>query len=203
MKVKICGITHPDDAAHAAFCGADYIGINFSKSSRRFVTSAQGTEIASAARQAGAEPVALFVDETLDEILSLCAELDIRTIQLHNPGYLNILDRLEAFTVFFAVSVYPDGSLSPLPPARENLLLLFDCPGGGTGISFDWSRFCAPSFSCWMLAGGLRPENVRIAIDLLKPGGVDAASGVEYPNSTRKEPSLVEAFIQACKMEHI
>ena len=66
------------------------------------------------------------------------------------------------------------------------------------GTSFDWSVFALP-LSLWILAGGLRPDNVGTAIDVLQPGMVDVASGVEYSQSTRKNPALIEAFIQRAK----
>jgi phosphoribosylanthranilate isomerase len=198
MKVKICGITHPDDAVVAASLGADYIGINCSKHSRRYAAREQAKQIATAARAAGAQPVLLFVDETVEEIRCLCEELKIDTIQLHNPAYSNMLSILEEFTIFYAVSVYPDGSHAPLPAEKNNLILLFDSPGGGTGCSFDWTCFYPPS-THWILAGGLHQGNVRRAINLLHPGCVDVASGVEYPQSTRKNPALIKEFIDRAK----
>ena len=63
MKVKICGITHPDDAAMAARLGADYIGIVFAPQSKRYVSVPLAKEIAAAARQEGSEPVAIGLTE--------------------------------------------------------------------------------------------------------------------------------------------
>jgi tryptophan synthase beta subunit len=201
MQVKICGITDPQDAIYAAKAGADYIGINFSSRSARCVTAAQGKKIAAAAREAGAVPVAIFVEQSVEEIHSLCAQMDIQTIQLHHAAYHDLLDRLSRFIIFYAVSVHPDGSLSPIPFERENVRILYDCPGGGTGRSFDWAHFSAPPSSSFILAGGLHPENVQEAICLLKPDCVDVASGVELPNCTRKDPKRIDAFIRAAKQE--
>ena len=70
---------------------------------------------------------------------------------------------------------------------------------GGTGEPFDWKVFSPLKHTFWMLAGGLNPNNVGEAITLLKPGGVDVATGVEFPYTKRKDPLLVKAFIEAAK----
>lgn len=202
MKVKICGITHPDDAIHAARHGADYIGITLSNRSKRKVCLDTAERIAQATRQAGAEPVLLCVDETIEEILTFSKMLEIHVIQLHHSNYFNLLDHFKNFTIIYCVEVQDDGMLSPIPAARDNLIILFDSPRGGSGRSFDWMRFSLPQdmhSRPWMLAGGLHPDNIHEAIESFKPSGVDVASGVEYAASTRKDPHLIQSFIALSK----
>lgn len=172
MKVKICGITHPEDALHAAKCGADYIGIIFAKTSKRCVTPEQAVAIAKAAREGGAEPVGVFVDAGSDVIKAVCKRAKISTVQLYGE------------------SEYPEGL---------GQLYVVDGENPGSGKTFNWKKFSPPQDIRWMLAGGLNPDNVAAAIRLLKPYGVDVASGVEKPGSTRKDPQLVAAFIQNAK----
>lgn len=172
MKVKICGITHPEDALHAAKCGADYIGIIFAKGSKRCVTPEQAEAIATAARKGGAVPVGVFVDAKSEDIKAICKRAKISTVQL------------------YGVSGYPEGL---------DQLYVVDGENPGSGKTFDWKSFSPPKDIPWMLAGGLNPENVAAAIRLLQPYGVDVASGVEKPGSTRKDSQLVAAFIQNAK----
>lgn len=201
MKVKICGITHPDDAEHAARSGADYVGIVFAAQSKRRVSSSQAKEIAQAARQAGAVPVAVFGDESAGRIHSICREAGIHIVQLHGNGSKEGLPFLHGtYSVIFAIGVGIDGSVSGIFPLPEGVCPLFDTLEGGSGRPFNWRAFAAPVCGPWMLAGGLDTQNVREAVRLLKPDGVDVSSGVEQPGTVRKCPRLVKSFIHAARI---
>ncbi len=174
MKVKICGVTHPDDAFYAASCGAEYIGIIFAERSKRRVDRAQAREIAQAAREGGCQPVAVFADTTLEDAIAVCMQTEIMLAQLQ--GHLQQI--LHPHTILFSV---------------------FDSPQPGSGVCFDWNAFTPPQNIPWMLAGGLNPDNVKKAIHLLHPHAVDVATGVEIMGSTRKDSILVRAFIDNAK----
>lgn len=191
MKVKICGVTHPEDALHAACCGADYIGIIFAKNSKRKVSILQAKAISQAARRGGAEPVGVFVDELLEEIVSACEESDINIVQLHGRGAQASLPQLLlTFTIIYALS------FNEVYSFPKHVTLLVDSSNPGSGEGFDWKTFSPPQNIPWMLAGGLKPDNVAEAIRILQPHGVDVASGVEMQRSVRKDPFLVEDFIE-------
>ncbi len=197
MRVKICGVTEEGDASFAASHGADYVGIIFATGSKRAVSPTKAKDIVLAARSYGAEPVAVFVDESIEQIISSCALADIRTIQLHKRRKIEeILLLQKHFSLFYAIAVEEDGLSEEIP---SGVIPLFDAKNGGSGRPFDWKRFSPPKDRPWFLAGGLNPENVSLAIALLDPYGVDVASGVEYPSSIRKDPLLVEAFIRTAK----
>lgn len=172
VQVKICGVTHPEDAFYAASKDADYIGIIFAKSSKRYVDPAQAELIAKEAKRGGAEPVAVFADATTEEILAVCKRTGIATVQIYGNTKV------------------PEGLTK---------LEVIDGENPGSGKPFDWNAFTPPKNTAYFLAGGLTPGNVADAIRLLKPFGVDVASGVEKPGTTRKELELVAAFIRAAK----
>lgn len=200
MKVKICGVTHPDDAASAAREGADYIGMILSPHSKRQVTPIVAQEIAASARQGGAEPIAVFVEESAEQIMAFCEQADITIVQLHGKGSQSALDELiDRYRVIYALSVTKNGTLLQNRTLPPSVIPLYDTLSGGTGQPFDWSLLPRPQERQWMLAGGLNPQNVRHAIQLLKPHGVDVASGVEFPHATRKDPHLVKMFIHNAK----
>ncbi|NGX37066.1 MAG: N-(5'-phosphoribosyl)anthranilate isomerase [Chlamydiae bacterium] len=200
MKVKICGITDPEDAKHAARCGADYIGIIFARSSKRCVSLSQGRQIARIARKEGAEPVGIFADETADEIFSICRTCEIKTIQLHGEiSQKAFLTLRPHFFIIYAVFVESDGTILPGQNIPPGPILLFDSPKGGSGKSFAFEDLSLPKDCECFLAGGLNPNNISRAIELLNPDGVDVASGVEYASNIRKDPELIENFIQAAK----
>jgi 2,5-diamino-6-(5-phospho-D-ribosylamino)pyrimidin-4(3H)-one isomerase/dehydratase len=194
MKVKICGVTHPEDAEYAAHLGADYIGIIFADRSMRKVTLPVAKSIADVCRKEGAEPIAVFVDETAEQIASICEQTGIKTVQLHGAISQQALQALLGhYSIIYAISV--EKKVEALP---NTVIPLYDSEGG-TGLSFDWMTFSPPQNRFWMLAGGLTADNVAEAIALLKPDGVDVATGVEVPHTRRKDPLLVKAFIQAAK----
>lgn len=196
MKIKICGMMHPHDAEYAAKEGADYIGINFSPTSKRCVSLLQGKELADATRQNGSQPVAIVVDESLEEILTICEATQIKTVQLHGEKSKDYLKYLKHLNLIYASTTTPDPALIDTIEA-SNVCLLYDGPNAGSGKPFNWNLFSPPK-TPWFLAGGLTPENVGDAIRLLKPFGVDIASGVESIPK-RKNPYLVKKFIQNVK----
>lgn len=195
MYVKICGVTHPDDATFAVNQGADFIGTIFSPYSKRKVTLPLAKEIAHSTRQRGGKPVAVFTAESAEKIISICDEADIHHVQLHGRYSLDVLQSLnEKFFLIYAIPV--DGKNIFIPTF---VTPLFDNATPGKGISFNWNEFTPITNRQWFLAGGLTPTNVTAAIDLLNPNGVDVATGVEFLNSTRKDPEKVKAFIQNAK----
>lgn len=200
MKVKICGLTYPNDAEYAASLGADYIGIIFADHSRRKVSLPTAKCIADVSKKAHAEPVGVFVDHTADQIISICTQTGINTVQLHgdiSQSAFNAL--LSYYSIIYTISVEKNGIAHEIQSLPSSVIALYDNSKGGTGIPFNWKAFSPPKDTCWMLAGGLNCKNVGEAIASLKPGGVDVATGVEFPNSIRKDPSLVKAFIQISK----
>lgn len=205
MKIKICGVRNPKDAAHAAQLGADFIGIIFSRKSKRYVSSNEANEIAAASAENGALPVGVFVDETVDEIITCCTNANINIIQLHgalSKQHLPVL-LLYSFKLFYAVPVDTNGKCENMPGLPKSVMPIFDCGSGGSGKNFDWNSFLPPKAVPWFLAGGLNHENIGQAIRKLKPYGVDVASGVEALCGTRKDPFLLEKFIRNAQKEKI
>lgn len=197
MKIKICGVTHPDDAEYAACSGADYIGMIFADRSRRKVSLVEAKCIAERSRMNNAEPVAVFVDQTADQMISICTQTGINTVQLHGPvSQQSLQTLLELYTVIYAVPVDKSGAILQTHSLPASVIPLYDYSSGGSGVQFDWMAFAPPKNKCWMLAGGLNCDNVTKAIALLRPHGVDVSTGVEEPNSTRKDPVLVKNFIR-------
>lgn len=197
MKIKICGITHPDDAQYAASLGADYIGMIFAEQSKRRVSLSMAKSISHVSQRFGSEPVGVFVEQSADEIISICKKTGINTVQLHGAISQDALDvLLKNYSVIYVVSAGENEIAHQTRSLPSSMIRLYDNSKGGSGVTFDWKSFSSPKNVFWMLAGGLNPENVADAIAELHPGGVDVATGVEFPNMTRKDPFLVKTFIQ-------
>jgi phosphoribosylanthranilate isomerase len=200
VRIKICGITHPDDARAALDAGAGLIGLNFVPGSPRCLDLRAAEAICQ--RVAGeAERVAVFQDATPDEITRVLRRMEIERVQLHGSETEQDVEALD-LPVIKAIRGANVEAAESFPGA----LLLVDHPeGGGAGKPWSWgdaAELIARGFDV-ILAGGLNPENVREALsslgDLL-PWGVDVATGVEGPDR-RKDPARLAAFVRAVREE--
>lgn len=196
MKIKICGILHPEDAEHAARSGVDLVGMIFAPSSKRQVRLDIAKEIVSVCKHFNVTPVGVFSTQPASQIAKVCEITGIQTIQLNISRHVQLLRQLTFASVLPVVPVSTSGEVSFLSTYTTSYpLVIYDHHQGETGRPFTWGAF-SPPVHPWMLAGGLNPENITEAIHLLKPHGVDVASGVEYKSSLRKDPVRVTAFIQ-------
>lgn len=197
FRVKICGITSAKDAAMAVSFGADAIGINFYRGSRRCVDVLEAAPIVEAVR-GKALPVAVFVNESPATIMDICKDLGIETVQLSGrepPASARALPfrRLKAVhardgSELEAYAGYP----------CEAFLLDASAEGeyGGTGRTLDWTKLKLKRHGKpLILAGGLDPGNVAEAIRIIRPDGVDVASGVEA-SPGKKDPVKLKVFIK-------
>jgi phosphoribosylanthranilate isomerase len=207
-KVKICGVTRPDDAAEAVAAGADFIGLNFWPSSKRYLPAEQAPAVAAAARGAGAALlVGVFVNASLAQIAAIAREIALDVIQLHgdeSPADAVAVAQATGRAVWKAIAVGEARDLERLDAWPVDAILL-DAPAvgrGGAGKVFDWSlareaRRLHPARKL-VLAGGLGPHNVAAAIAAVAPWAVDVASGVESAPGI-KDPAKVDAFVAAVR----
>jgi phosphoribosylanthranilate isomerase len=202
VRVKVCGITTPDDARTAAGSGADAIGLVFAESPRK-LSAEEAREIASAL-PGGVLKVGVFVNEEPEEILRIAREVGLDYAQLHGdegPETVTVL-RQDGVKVIKALRVRGEDSLAEMDDYDADLFLLdawSEKARGGTGERFDWGL--AKSLygrGNIVVSGGLGPENVREAVRLFEPYGVDASSSLEdAPGKKNKE--RVRRFVVAAK----
>ncbi|MFP4057070.1 MAG: phosphoribosylanthranilate isomerase [Candidatus Brocadiia bacterium] len=200
LRVKICGITRPEDAEAAADAGADAIGLVFAESPRR-VTEDQAAEVL-AALPPYVAPVALFVDAPAEHVRRLCRSLGIRTVQLHGDEGPELARQLEGLCVVKAFRIRREADVEAIagyPAAAYLLDSKVAGRRGGTGVAFDWDlALRAKRHGRIILAGGLGPENVAEAVRRVRPYGVDVSSGVEAEPG-RKDGAKVRAFVAAAR----
>jgi phosphoribosylanthranilate isomerase len=199
MKVKICGVTRPADAALAAALGADLVGMNFWPGSKRFVSIEEARAVA-AAVPAGVTKVGVFVNAAPDDVMTVVMQVGLDLVQLHGDETPEDCARLPTRWMR-ALRVAGAADLDELAryPAAEAILL--DAPStgyGGSGRTFDWTlaaRAVATSPRPIFLAGGLTPENVAEAVARVRPHAVDVAGGVESAPAI-KDPDKLRRFIE-------
>ncbi len=198
VRVKICGITRPQDAEVAAAAGADAIGLNFSSQSPRCVTLEQASLIA-----ARVPPfvtiVGLFVNTERAAIERILAAVPLGLLQFNGEEQAA---HCESFGVPYVKAVRVRERIDTARwrachPRATGLLLDAYVPGraGGTGATFDWDLWPETCEVPLLLAGGLTPANVGAAVRRLHPYGVDVASGVESSPGV-KDADRLEAFVR-------
>ncbi|HTM52634.1 MAG TPA: phosphoribosylanthranilate isomerase [Pirellulales bacterium] len=211
FRVKICGITSPEDARLAADAGADAIGINFYEASPRACSPSAAKAIAEAL-PADICKVGVFVNASADEIRAVAEQVGLDLVQLHGDEPPEFLARLKPLPIMRAARITDDLSSVEAYLVECHRLLavprmllvdrLHDNAFGGTGQQTDWCAIAAQRSKLQgmplVLAGGLKPDNVASAIRKVRPWGVDSASGVEQ-SPGRKSPELVHAFVREAK----
>lgn len=204
-KVKICGITNLNDALMAIDCGADALGFNFYRGSKRFVPHESVCEIRTNLRQ-DVLKIGVFVNESIELIMEIAQRTSLDAIQLHGEEPPKFVDQLrlklrlpivKAFRVannrvVDEITRYElDGVLLDAHSAKDR---------GGTGETFDWNiaKIVADIYPKTYLAGGLSPENVAEAISVVKPYAVDACSLLESEPG-KKDRAKLARFISTAK----
>ena len=200
VKVKICGITRLEDALLALELGADFLGLNFWEKSPRYISPEQAEKIAREVK-GKIELVGVFVNPVLEEVEKLRKELGLDWVQLHGEESPEFCQRLGG-RIIKALRLGSEEDLKIIE-RYSDLLWLVDSKTrayGGSGISPDWSlaRKAQEKLGRIILAGGLKPENVKIVIQQVAPWAVDVASGVESAPGI-KDPEKLKKFIEAVK----
>jgi len=205
-RVKICGITNAADAEAAIEFGADALGFNFFRGSKRYVAleAAKGWM---AKLPAEVAKVAVVVDADWDEAVALAALPFINALQLHGGETPEFCRRLAEEGIRFAkaLPVTTLDSLRDLPHFFSQTVVVDSARAGefgGSGRTCPWGiarEFVEANPGLRViLAGGLTPENVAAAIQAVRPFGVDVTSGVES-SPGRKDHGLIRAFIAAAR----
>jgi phosphoribosylanthranilate isomerase len=203
--VKICGVTRAEDALAAVELGADLVGLNFHPASPRCVPVERAAEVAAAVR-GRARLVGVFVRHSRREVEAVDACLGLDLLQFHGdqgPRELapfaaravKVL-RLEpgappdAGALAAEAERYP-GAWGFLLDARHDHLF------GGTGESWDWRGATGlASGRPWLVAGGIRPGNARVALVASGASGIDVCSGVEAAPGVKDARKMARLFAE-------
>ncbi|WP_372874267.1 phosphoribosylanthranilate isomerase [Pseudomonas sp.] len=201
VRSKICGITRLEDALAAVDAGADAIGLVFYAKSPRAVTVQQAQAIV-AALPPFVTTVGLFVDCQRSELNAILDAVPLDLLQFHgdeSPAACEGFHR----PYIKALRVRPGDDIAArigLYGSAAGVLLDTFVPGvpGGTGEAFDWSLVPQGLTVPIILAGGLTPENVRAAIEQVRPYAVDVSGGVEASKGV-KDSDKIHAFVRAVR----
>ena len=207
MILKLCGFTRPDEASAAALLGATHIGVVLWAGSKRgVVDEVQAAEVFAAAKQGGAQPVAVLVN-TSDPV-AIALRIGAERVQLHGDEAPRVAAQLReaGLAVWRALRVGTQGIPNEVIDAWTAAgvdgfvldALVAGVPGGtGARVDEEFAARFATGHPT-VLAGGLKPGNVAAAIRAVRPDGVDVASGIETAPGL-KDPRLMQQFLTAAR----
>lgn len=180
-KVKICGLTREVDIEYVNTLMPDYVGFVFA-SSKRQLSVVDASKLAKLLKP-GIKKVGVFVDEEMAVVTETARICGLDVLQLHGSETPDYCRRLEGYEIWKAFRVAGEESIREIGEYNVDGVLLDSFSSsqhGGTGMTFDWNLAAAVAKERFtILAGGLGPENVKAAIDIVKPAVVDVSSGVE------------------------
>jgi phosphoribosylanthranilate isomerase len=207
VEVKFCGLTRPADAALGAALGAGYLGVVFAESPRR-VDAAGARAVFAGVTADGPRRVGVFGAEPAEHIARMATEVGLDVVQLHgDPRGSDVRSLRACFAgeIWAARRIAGDSVPDDLEEMAEaaDALLVDTRVGngrvlGGSGTTFDWDALAdrLRKLPRVIVAGGLTPDNVERAIELLSPSVVDVSSGVERSPGIKDE-TLMRAFVAA------
>jgi phosphoribosylanthranilate isomerase len=190
-EIKYCGLTRREDAEYAAALGASFVGVIFAGGPRNLTVQKASDVLAAVPRDV--QRVGVFADQTPDDIARSADQLQLDVVQLHGGARAARIEALRAsfdgkIWLVCRVGAPPlPADVAELAGLGDGLVLDSYVRGtlGGTGVTMAWSALSQDvdrirrDVRLFVLAGGLRPENVARAIATLTPHVVDVSSGVE------------------------
>lgn len=202
-RIKICGLTQPEDAALAAEQGAWALGVILAEESSRFVDAEEAAGVLAAA-PAGVERVGVFVNASLADIETANGICGFTAVQLHGeetPDFCSEVAGRTGLKVIKALRVADAGTIERVALFDTSFILLDTyLPGvrGGTGESFDLSLANAlpeeERRRRIILSGGLTPRSAPEAWRQVRPFALDISSGVELEPGIKDPQKIIELF---------
>jgi phosphoribosylanthranilate isomerase len=208
-RIKLCGLSKPEDVAHAIDLGADAIGLNFYPPSSRSINVAQALELVRDVPPF-VSVVGLFVNASPEWMREVVSNVPLTLLQFHGdetPQQCEALASVAGLPWLRALRVEADTQQADLVKSALNYAaasaLLFDTHVegyGGGGKVFDWSLIPAELARRAVLSGGLNAQNVSDAIHRVRPYAVDVSSGIEVAGAKGvKDHARMAAFVRAVR----
>ncbi|MEH2235470.1 phosphoribosylanthranilate isomerase [Nostoc sp.] len=203
MRVKICGITQPQQSIAIASLGATALGFICVPTSPRYVTTSQ-IRAAVAELPANIDTIGVFANANIPEISQIVVDSGLTGVQLHGDELPNFCYELrQALPNVEIIKAFRIRSLEHLDTALDYIkyidTLLLDAYHpqqlGGTGKTLDWTMLERFNPNCpWFLAGGLTADNIVEALSQVNPSGVDLSSGVERTPGDKDLDKVAKLF---------
>lgn len=199
MKIKVCGLTSPEEAEYLNRNYVDFAGmVLFYPKSKRNINLEQAKGIMEALDYQ-VKTVAVVVAPTVEQVLEI-QQAGFDFVQIHSNIPEGLFDKI-CIPVLKAFNVNDLNQFEEYHKQDGVAGYVFDAAGYGSGKTFDWTvlKDIPRDDKLFLLAGGLNPENVAEAVHYVKPDGVDVSSGVECHNGKGKDGEKVDRFVQEVK----
>jgi phosphoribosylanthranilate isomerase len=199
MKIKICGLTRPEEAEYLNRNQVDYAGfVLFCEKSRRNNTIQQA-EAVMAKLDSSIKKAAVVVEPSFEQIREI-EQAGFDLVQIHGRIADELLETI-TIPVWKAFNVKDMDLYDTYRKSPQITGYVFDAAEAGSGKSFDWNllKKLPRDDKLFFLAGGLHSGNVQAAMEAVHPDGVDVSSGVEYQDRAGKDPEKISAFVNSVR----
>lgn len=200
MKIKVCGLTNPDEAEYLNRNHVDFAGmVLFFQKSKRNITIQRAKEIMEALDYS-IKTVAVVVSPSIEQAVEI-QDAGFDYIQIHGEIPQGLFEKT-CIPVFKAFNVSDMDKYEEYHNCSGICGYVFDAIEPGSGKTFDWSlvKNIPRDEKMLLLAGGLNADNVSSAIKYVRPDGVDVSSGVELDSGNGKDGTKIDKFVQNCRM---
>lgn len=195
---KFCGITTIKDAQNAEKAGCNALGFVFVKSSKRFISTTTCQKIITKLSPTTLV-VALFANNSKTEVQQVLDKCTIHVLQFHgneSPEFCSQWNRPYWRAIPMADNIKPEEYIRKYPDAQAYLVDNYGkSKSGGSGNSFDWSKIPQNVNNKWILAGGLKPSNIKQAKKMCQIKCFDVSSGIEKSPGLKSNKKMIK-FIE-------
>ncbi len=177
--------------------GVDLFGLIFYKKSPRYVTVKIAKNLVKFSNKLKIEPVGVFVNKELKDLIKLISDLNLNYIQLHgdeNKEYIDIIKKTFEIKIIKKIAVSNKEDIKQTNNFNNVDYFLFDYKPkkselpGGNSKQFDWRLLKEAKLSKpWFLSGGVNESNINIIKNSINPDGIDLSSGVEESKGIKSE----------------
>ena len=195
-KIKLCGLFRTEDAETANELRPEYVGFVFAKGSKRYVEPSEARKLRRILLPE-IKSVGVFLKDDMEKVAEIAEEGIIDLIQLHGGEGKEYIGKLREHTKKPIIEAFTVRDQADVRRAQESSadMILLDA-GAGEGETFDWS-YLMKGGRPYFLAGGLDPENVALAVEMISPYAVDVSSGIE--SGGKKDRDKMIAFVKAVR----
>ena len=202
MKIKICGLTKPEEAEYLNRTHVDFAGIVlFYEKSKRNNTIENAVRILEALEDSCGK-VAVVVSPSIEEVRQI-EKAGFDYIQIHGTLSDGLREKI-SIPILKAFNVTDIEQCKKYHDCAKIAGYVFDAAEPGSGKVFDWNlvKGLPRDEKLFLLAGGLTPDNVAEAAAAIRPDGVDVSSGVEYSGKPGKDPEKIDLFVKRVRSCH-
>ena len=204
MIFKICGLKNKESLICCEENKVAFFGMIFYEKSPRNITLSQANTLVDLSKELKINPVGVFVDHNIRDLIKIIKFLNLKYIQLHgeeDQSYIDEIKKKFNLQIIKKVSINHANDLNKINSYRNVDYLLFDYKPnndelpGGNSKSFDWNLLKGQKIDLpWFISGGINQDNIKKIQNLINPHGIDLSSGVEESKGIKSNTKINNLF---------